>query len=96
MMNKKDNKKLPTWTGAWKLPPCNSTCELKMANDKCDMPCNVLECLWDGGDCDSDPVSIQRDAESKHQEEYYQSLDYVNIVRSHSKVTSLILIKYNV
>ena len=55
---------------------CSEECEELFNNNVCDLECNLLQCLFDNGDCDGEDNPDQ----PMTGEPFYRSIDFVNIL----------------
>ena len=55
---------------------CSEECEELFNNNVCDPECNLLECLFDNGDCDGEDNPDQ----PMTGEPFYRSIDFVNLL----------------
>ena len=55
---------------------CSEECEELFNNGVCDLECNLLQCLYDNGDCDGQENPDQ----PMTGEPFYRSIDFVNLL----------------
>ena len=55
---------------------CSDECEELFNNNVCDLECNLLQCLYDNGDCDGEDNPDQ----PMTGEPFYRSIDFVNLL----------------
>lgn len=55
---------------------CSEECEELFNNNVCDLECNLLQCLYDNGDCDGEDNPDQ----PMTGEPFYRSIDFVNLL----------------
>jgi len=59
----------------FKKKPCSPWCLSKMSDGQCHQGCNILQCLWDGNDCDG---VMPKGGETDPRPTYFKALDFVH------------------